>query len=52
MLQLWTVQQEMSGEATSRKGRTKKLKEQAAVFNLLNGNGITTIQQLLKNRIY
>lgn len=48
MLQLWTVQQEMSGEATSRKGRTKKLKEQAAVFNLLNGNGITTIQQLFE----
>ena len=48
MLQLWAVQQEMSGEATSRKGRTKKLKEQAAVFNLLNGNGITTMQQLFE----
>ncbi len=48
MLQLWTVQQEMSGEAASRKGRTKKLKEQAAVFNLLSGNGITTMQQLFE----
>lgn len=43
--QLWAAQQEMSNP-TSRTGKVKKLQEQAALFNLLNGNGITTMQQL------
>ena len=45
MSQLWAVQQEMSNP-TSRSGKLKKLQAQAALFNLLNGSGITTMQQL------
>ena len=45
MSQLWAVQQEMSNP-TSRSGKLKKLQSQAALFNLLNANGITTMQQL------
>lgn len=45
MSQLWAAQQEMSNP-TSRTGKLKKLQAQAALFNLLNGNGITTMQQL------
>lgn len=48
MSQLWAAQQEMSGEPRSRYGRVKKLQEQAALFNLLNANGITTMQQLFE----
>ena len=46
MSQLWAAQQEMNGEPKSRYGKVKKLQEQAALFNLLNGNGITTMKQL------
>lgn len=45
MSQLWAAQQEMTNP-TSRTGKLKKLQAQAALFNLLNGNGITTMQQL------
>lgn len=48
MSQLWAAQQETSGEPHSRYGRVKKLQEQAALFNLLNANGITTMQQLFE----
>lgn len=48
MSQLWAAQQEMSGQPNSRYGRVKKLQEQAALFNLLNANGITTMQELFE----
>ena len=48
MSQLWAAQQEMSGQSSSRYGRVKKLQEQAALFNLLNANGITTMQELFE----
>ena len=48
MSQLWAAQQEMSGQPRSSYGRVKKLQEQAALFNLLNANGITTMQELFE----
>lgn len=43
--QLWQIQQEMN-QPTSRSGKVKNLQAQAALFNLLSENGITTMQQL------
>lgn len=43
--QLWQMQQEMN-QPTSRSGKVKNLQAQAALFNLLSENGITTMQQL------
>lgn len=43
--QLWQMQQEMN-QLTSRSGKVKNLQAQAALFNLLSENGITTMQQL------
>lgn len=43
--QLWQMQQEMN-QPTSRSDKVKNLQAQAALFNLLSENGITTMQQL------
>ena len=45
MAQLWQARQEMSQPAT-RYGKVKALKESAALFNFLQANGITSMQQL------
>lgn len=43
--QLWAMQQQMN-QPTSRSGKVKNLQAQAALFNFLSENGITTMQQL------
>lgn len=43
--QLWQMQQEMN-QPTSRSSKVKNLQAQAALFNLLSENGITTMRQL------
>lgn len=43
--QLWEMQQQMT-QPTSRSGKVKNLQAQAALFNFLSENGITTMQQL------
>ncbi|QNM07016.1 MobA/MobL family protein [Qiania dongpingensis] len=45
MAQLWQARQEMSKPAT-RTGKVKALQESAALFNFLQGNGITSMQEL------
>ena len=45
LAQLWQARQEMS-RPTSRAGKVKALKESAALFNFLQMNGITSMQQL------
>lgn len=45
LAQLWQVRQEMS-RPTSRAGKVKALEESAALFNFLQMNGITSMQQL------
>lgn len=45
LAQLWQARQEMS-RPTSRAGKVKALKESAALFNFLQTNGITSMQQL------
>ena len=47
MAQLWQTRQEMSQPAT-RYGKIKALKESAALFNFLQSNGITSMQELYK----
>lgn len=46
LLQLWETQQAMRDKPTSRYEALRKLREQAALYNLLATNGITTMQQL------
>ena len=46
LLQLWETQQAMRDKPTSRYEALRKLREQAALYNLLAANGITTMQQL------
>lgn len=46
LLQLWETQQAMRDKPTSRYEALRKLREQAALYNLLAVNGITTMQQL------
>ena len=45
LLQLWQARQEMDSP-DSRYGKIKDLKEQAVLYSLLQGNGITTMRQL------
>ena len=45
LLQLWQARQEMDSP-DSRYGKIKDLKEQAALYSLLQGGGITTMRQL------
>ena len=47
MAQLWQARQEMSKPATHT-GKVKALKESAVLFNFLQANGITSMQQLHK----
>ena len=46
LLQLWETQQAMRDKPASRYESIRKLREQAALYNLLATNGITTMQQL------
>lgn len=47
MNQLWQAQHEMNHSAArSNYGKAKALKQSAALFNFLHGNGITSMQQL------
>ena len=46
LLQLWETQQAMRDKPTSRYEALRKLREQAALYNSLAANGITTMQQL------
>ena len=46
LLQLWETQQAMCDKPPSRYESIRKLREQAALYNLLAANGITTMQQL------
>lgn len=47
MAQLWQAQQDMNHSAAhSNYGKVKALKQSAALFNFLNSNGITSMQQL------
>ena len=45
LLQLWETQQAMRDKPASRYESIRKLREQAALYNLLAANGITTMQQ-------
>ncbi len=48
LLRLWQARQEMDSP-DSRYGKIKDLKEQGALYSLLQGNGITTMRQLHEN---
>ena len=48
LLRLWQTRQEMDSP-DSRYGKIKDLKEQGALYSLLQGNGITTMRQLHEN---
>ena len=46
LLQLWETQQAMRDKPISRYEALRMLREQAALYNLLAANGITTMEQL------